>query len=310
MSSLSRNHVKVFGRGWRPTVFAHGFGCHQQMWRWLTPAFDDDCRPVLFEHLGAVDHRGGRPGLSRTAGNPAHAVSAPRRGSSNDPARALRAGAMRWPVHLAGRHRDPRQPDLPGPDRTGPRGPAGPVPDAAPDDRARLAGLRNPCPAAAVPAGAGQGDRLQPATAERLFGQVASSALGRPSSALIVPDDPAASATAAPPPRGHAQAQWLPDRPTHSRSALGGRAEPWSPRPAGDTSRTASAPARRCRSPHRQAGGPDGAQRSAGQDGLQGPAGALSPRLVESTAPIKGPAGGPCSSDQPAPADGNFIGYW
>lgn len=34
-------------------VFAHGFGCDQQMWRWVTPAFEDDYRLVLFDPVGA-----------------------------------------------------------------------------------------------------------------------------------------------------------------------------------------------------------------------------------------------------------------
>ncbi|MDP9134232.1 MAG: alpha/beta hydrolase [Actinomycetota bacterium] len=34
-------------------VFAHGFGCDQNMWRFVTPAFEDRCRVVLFDHIGA-----------------------------------------------------------------------------------------------------------------------------------------------------------------------------------------------------------------------------------------------------------------
>ncbi len=34
-------------------LFAHGFGCDQQMWRLVTPAFEDDHRVVLFDHVGA-----------------------------------------------------------------------------------------------------------------------------------------------------------------------------------------------------------------------------------------------------------------
>jgi sigma-B regulation protein RsbQ len=34
-------------------VFAHGFGCDQQMWRLVVPAFEDDHRIVLFDHVGA-----------------------------------------------------------------------------------------------------------------------------------------------------------------------------------------------------------------------------------------------------------------
>ena len=35
---LARNNVKVFGRGSQPMLFAHGFGCDQNMWRFVTPA--------------------------------------------------------------------------------------------------------------------------------------------------------------------------------------------------------------------------------------------------------------------------------
>ena len=34
-------------------LFAHGFGCDQQMWRLVAPAFADDHRVVLFDHVGA-----------------------------------------------------------------------------------------------------------------------------------------------------------------------------------------------------------------------------------------------------------------
>ncbi len=46
MDVLSRNNVKVVGRGTQPMVFAHGFGCDQNMWRYVTPAFEDDYRVV------------------------------------------------------------------------------------------------------------------------------------------------------------------------------------------------------------------------------------------------------------------------
>ena len=34
-------------------LLAHGFGCDQNMWRFITPAFEDDYRIVLFDHVGA-----------------------------------------------------------------------------------------------------------------------------------------------------------------------------------------------------------------------------------------------------------------
>ena len=34
-------------------VFAHGFGCDQNMWRFVAPRFEADHRVVLFDHVGA-----------------------------------------------------------------------------------------------------------------------------------------------------------------------------------------------------------------------------------------------------------------
>ena len=34
-------------------LFAHGFGCDQNMWRSITPAFEDSFRIVLFDYVGA-----------------------------------------------------------------------------------------------------------------------------------------------------------------------------------------------------------------------------------------------------------------
>ena len=34
-------------------LFAHGFGCDQNMWRYVVPRFADDYRVVLFDHVGA-----------------------------------------------------------------------------------------------------------------------------------------------------------------------------------------------------------------------------------------------------------------
>jgi sigma-B regulation protein RsbQ len=50
----ARNNVKVSGREeGRPMLFAHGFGCDQNMWRHVAPAFADEFRIVLFDHVGA-----------------------------------------------------------------------------------------------------------------------------------------------------------------------------------------------------------------------------------------------------------------
>ena len=53
MGVIERNNVRVLGAGDRAMVFAHGFGCDQNMWRFVAPAFDKDFRTVLFDHVGA-----------------------------------------------------------------------------------------------------------------------------------------------------------------------------------------------------------------------------------------------------------------
>ena len=52
-SIARRNNVRVFGKGTQPMLFAHGFGCDQNMWRFVTPAFEEDYRIVLFDYVGA-----------------------------------------------------------------------------------------------------------------------------------------------------------------------------------------------------------------------------------------------------------------
>ena len=34
-------------------MFAHGFGCDQNMWRFVEPAFENEFRTILFDHVGA-----------------------------------------------------------------------------------------------------------------------------------------------------------------------------------------------------------------------------------------------------------------
>jgi sigma-B regulation protein RsbQ len=58
-SAVLRNHVQVQGAPeGRPMIFAHGFGCDQNMWRGVWPKFADH-RVVLFDHVGHghSDHR-------------------------------------------------------------------------------------------------------------------------------------------------------------------------------------------------------------------------------------------------------------
>jgi sigma-B regulation protein RsbQ len=53
---LARNNVKVSGDPAAPAmILAHGFGCDQNMWRFVAPAFEATHRVVLFDHVGFGD---------------------------------------------------------------------------------------------------------------------------------------------------------------------------------------------------------------------------------------------------------------
>ena len=53
MSVVKRNNVILKGKGKEVIMFAHGFGCDQNMWRYITPAFEENYKIVLFDHVGA-----------------------------------------------------------------------------------------------------------------------------------------------------------------------------------------------------------------------------------------------------------------
>jgi sigma-B regulation protein RsbQ len=54
VSIATRHNIKVSGRpDGQPMLFAHGFGCDQNMWRYIAPRFEDEFRVVLFDHVGA-----------------------------------------------------------------------------------------------------------------------------------------------------------------------------------------------------------------------------------------------------------------
>ncbi len=50
---LIRNNVTLLGKGTEPLLFAHGFGCDQNMWRFIIPAFENDYKIILFDYVGA-----------------------------------------------------------------------------------------------------------------------------------------------------------------------------------------------------------------------------------------------------------------
>jgi len=52
-SPAQRLNAKVGASTGPGMMFAHGFGCDQNMWRYVEPAFSDRFRTVLFDHIGA-----------------------------------------------------------------------------------------------------------------------------------------------------------------------------------------------------------------------------------------------------------------
>lgn len=53
MNPLQRNNVQVSGTQGPVLMYAHGFGCSQQMWSAITPAFAHSHRQVLFDYVGS-----------------------------------------------------------------------------------------------------------------------------------------------------------------------------------------------------------------------------------------------------------------
>jgi sigma-B regulation protein RsbQ len=53
VSAKSRNNVHVSGSGETTMMFAHGFGCDQNMWRLLQPSFESRYRTIAFDLTGS-----------------------------------------------------------------------------------------------------------------------------------------------------------------------------------------------------------------------------------------------------------------
>jgi len=53
MDALRRNNVKIVGSGERVMMFAHGYGCDQNMWRQVVPSFSGDFTTILFDYVGS-----------------------------------------------------------------------------------------------------------------------------------------------------------------------------------------------------------------------------------------------------------------
>jgi sigma-B regulation protein RsbQ len=50
---LARNNVKVLAGDGSVLLYAHGFGCNQNMWDRVTPAFNSKHQQVLFDYVGS-----------------------------------------------------------------------------------------------------------------------------------------------------------------------------------------------------------------------------------------------------------------
>jgi sigma-B regulation protein RsbQ len=53
MNVLERNNVRILGKGNKVMMLLHGYGCDQNMWSKIWPAFEDEYKLVLFDHVGS-----------------------------------------------------------------------------------------------------------------------------------------------------------------------------------------------------------------------------------------------------------------
>jgi sigma-B regulation protein RsbQ len=52
-SIVKRNNVQIIGNGEQVLLFAHGFGCDQQSWKYIVDSFTNDYKVVLFDYVGS-----------------------------------------------------------------------------------------------------------------------------------------------------------------------------------------------------------------------------------------------------------------
>lgn len=50
---IKRNNVNVIGKGAKVMVFAHGFGCDQNAWKFVVDSFTEEYKVVLFDYTGS-----------------------------------------------------------------------------------------------------------------------------------------------------------------------------------------------------------------------------------------------------------------
>ena len=53
MHPVIKNNIHVVFQGEQFIIFAHGFGCDQNMWKFVIPDFLDDYRVILFDYSGS-----------------------------------------------------------------------------------------------------------------------------------------------------------------------------------------------------------------------------------------------------------------
>jgi sigma-B regulation protein RsbQ len=53
MNITRRNNIRKFGNGNQTMIFAHGFGCDQNVWRHLIKAFETEYTILAFDYVGA-----------------------------------------------------------------------------------------------------------------------------------------------------------------------------------------------------------------------------------------------------------------
>ncbi len=50
---IARNNITIHGKGNKSMLFVHGYGCDQNMWRFITPQFKDDYQIILIDLVGS-----------------------------------------------------------------------------------------------------------------------------------------------------------------------------------------------------------------------------------------------------------------
>ena len=50
---MLRNNIKLRGKGEKTIILAHGFGCNQNMWRFILPFLEDTYQVLLFDYVGS-----------------------------------------------------------------------------------------------------------------------------------------------------------------------------------------------------------------------------------------------------------------